>query len=361
MRGLTFHGVGDVRVDDVDEPTVLAPGDAVVRVTLAGICGSDLHAYQAGDVFGFLPGIRLGHEFIGTVEAVGGDVRRVRPGDRVLAAVLAACGRCAHCAEGLPSSCPSRSSFGWAPRAWRSEGEIQGAQSEMMRVPFADATLDPMPEALAGPEHEASLLPVVDVLSTAWHGLRRAGVKAGDAVVVIGDGAVGLSAVHGASALDAAPIVSLGHHPDRLAVAERLGATATVSSRDADEIREGVLELTGGMGAHVVIDTVASQTSMETAFACVRAGGTIATMGMEHFKAGTLSVNWVDQYLRNVTITGGYVPGKRYFPELLPLVEAGRLEPSPLLTHRLPLDDAPDAYRMMAERVDGVIKVAVAP
>src|SRR5207248_3205785 len=143
------------------------------------------------------------------------------------------------------------------------------------------------------------------------------------------------------------PIVCLGHHTDRLALAERLGATATVSSRDPDEIGERVMELTGGLGARAVVDTVASASSMPTAFACVRAGGAIASIGMEFFKSDDRTVPWWYQYLRNVTITGGYLPGKRYFPELLDLVAAGRLEPSPVLTHRLPLEDAAEGYQMM--------------
>ena len=361
VRALTFHAAGDVRVDDVPEPTIEAPTDALVRVTMAGICGSDLHALHAGEAFGFAPGTRLGHEFLGTVEAVGGDVRDIRAGDRVMASVLVACGHCAFCRDGLSSSCVARSSFGWAQRAWTSGGEVQGGQSELVRVPLADGTLERMPAALAGAEHEQSLLPLVDVMSTAWHGLVRAGLGAGQAAVVIGDGAVGLSAVHGAAARDAQPVICLGHHADRLEMATRLGATATIDSRDVEEIRERVMELTGGEGAHAVIDTVSNTGSMATAHACVRAGGAIATLGMEGFKGAAMAVDWFDQFLRNITITGGYVPGKRYFADLLALAEKGRIDASPMLTTMLPLDRAPDGYRMMAERAEGVIKVALRP
>jgi threonine dehydrogenase-like Zn-dependent dehydrogenase len=361
VRAVTFHAAGDVRVDDVPEPTIERPTDALVRVTMAAICGTDLHVLQAGEAFGFAPGTRLGHEFLGTVEAVGGEVTGFRAGDRVMASVLVACGVCQYCREGLSSSCVVRSSFGWAQHAWTAGGEVQGGQSELARVPLADGSLQSMPAALAGAEHEPTLLPLIDVMSTAWHGLVRAGLGAGQGVVVIGDGAVGLSAVHGAAAREAAPIICLGHHADRLAMAERLGVTATIDSRELEEIRERVMELTGGEGAHAVIDTVSNTASMATAHACVRAGGAIATLGMEGFKGATMAVDWFDQFLRNITITGGYVPGMRYFADLLALAEQGRIEPSPMLTTTLPLERAVDGYRMMAERAEGVIKVALRP
>ncbi len=361
MRALTFHGSEDVRVEDVEEPTVMEPTDALVRITMAAICGSDLHVYQVGEAFGFEPGTRLGHEFIGTVEAVGSEVTAFAPGDRVLSAVLVSCGVCDYCREGLRSACVRLAPFGWAPRTWSHGGSVQGGQSELARVPLADSTLYRMPESLSGPEHEATMLPLVDMMSTGWHGLEKAGVQPGHAVVVIGDGAVGLGAVHGARARGAEPVICLGHHADRLEIAVALGASATIDSRDTEEIRERVMELTGGQGAHAVIDTISGTSSMEAAHACVRAGGTIAVLGMDHFKGHAMAVNWIDQFLRNVTIVGGYVPGGHYLPTLLDLAEAGRIEPSPMLTHHLPLEQAPEGYRLMHERAPGVIKVALRP
>jgi threonine dehydrogenase-like Zn-dependent dehydrogenase len=361
MRGLTFHGDHDLRVDDVPEPGIEAPTDAVVRVTMAGICGSDLHIYNAGAAFGFAEGTRLGHEFIGTVEAVGREVRTVRAGDRVLSSPSVACGDCTYCREGLASSCERWSLFGWAPRTWRHGGVVEGGQSELVRVPLADGTLAVMPEPLSDPDHEASLLPLVDMMSTAWHGLTGASLQAGQAVAVIGDGAVGLAAVHGARAKCAEPIVCLGHHEDRLAVAERLGATHLVSSREPDEIEQRVKEATGGEGAHVVVDTISGPESMAAAHATVRPGGTISCLGMDHFMGKTPVVNWFDQFLRNIRITGGLVPGPRYLPELLDLRVRGKLDPSPMLTQRLTLEEAARGYEMMAGRAPGVVKVALAP
>ncbi len=361
MRGLTFHGNQDVRVEDVPDATIEKPTDAVVRVTLAGICGSDLHILNAGTAFGFEPGTRLGHEFIGTVEEVGAEVTGLRRGDRVLSSCSILDGTCTMCHEHLHSSCSSWSLFGWAPRTWQHDGAVQGGQAEFVRVPLASTTLIPMPEALAGMDRQKTMLPLVDVMSTAWHGLRRAGIKPGDNVVVIGDGAVGLCAVHGASALDGANIICLGHHEDRLEVARQMGATAVVTSRDTDEIAEQVREMTGGEGAHVVVDSISGKSSMAAAHATVRAGGSIACLGMDHFMQNVPEINWFDQFLRNITITGGLVPGPAYFPELLAAVLSGRLDPAPVLTTELPLDDAADGYRRMQSREEGVIKVCLTP
>ncbi|HJZ62403.1 MAG TPA: alcohol dehydrogenase catalytic domain-containing protein [Miltoncostaeaceae bacterium] len=361
MRAVTFHATKEMRVAEAPDPGIQQPTDAIVRVTMAGICGSDLHIYNAGDAFGFQPGQRVGHEFIGVVEETGGDVRCVRPGDRVLAACMVYDGTCRYCQEGLHSSCESWSLFGWAPRVWQHGGGVEGGQSEYVRVPHADATLLPMPEALSSEEHEATLLPLVDVVSTGWHGLVGAGVKAGDNVLVVGDGAVGLSAVHGAAALGAERIVCTGHHEDRLALATRLGATSVLSSRDTEEVLDHVREHTGGDLAHAVMDSISGPESMATAQACVRPGGTISCLGMDHFMGKLPEINWFNQFLKNITITGGLVPGGRYLPRLLELVEAGKLEPSPMLTHRLPLEEGPEGYRLMAERAPGVVKVALRP
>lgn len=361
MRGLTFQGLNDVRVEDVPEPTIEQPTDAIVRVTMAGICGSDLHIYNAGEAFGFPAGSRLGHEFIGTVEAVGPGVRSVAPGDRVLSSCSVACGECTWCREGLQSSCVRWSLFGWAPRTWQHGGAVQGGQSELVRVPLADTTLHPMPESLRGADRELTLLPVPDMMSTGWHGLTTAGTSPGQSVVVIGDGAVGLASVHGATAKGAEHVACLGHHGGRLQRARVLGATLTVDSRDDEEITQLVMEHTRGEGAHVVVDTISGTASMTTAHAVVRPGGTIACLGMDHFMGKTPAINWFDQFLRNISVTGGLVPGKAYFPELLGLVESGALDPAPLLSHTLPLEEAAEGYRLMAERADGVTKVALRP
>jgi threonine dehydrogenase-like Zn-dependent dehydrogenase len=359
MRGLTFHANGDVRVEEVPDPGILEPTDALVRVTMAAICGSDLHILHAGEAFGFSPGARLGHEFMGVVEEVGDAVRTVRPGDAVLCAVGVSCGECAWCREGLRASCVRMSIFGWAPRLWQHGGDVEGGQSQWARVPLADTTLTPVPEALAAPEDRPRLLPLVDVMSTAMHGLVTGGMRAGDDVVVIGDGAVGLSAVHCARAMGAENVVCFGHHPDRLAMATRLGADAVSDERDPAAMREFAMGRTRGQGARVVVDSVSNTASMEGAHATVRPGGSIACLGMDHFTGKTPQVNWYDQFVRNITITGGLLPTGLYLPRLLEMCASGAVEPSPMLTHRLPLEEAAEGYALMSERREGVVKVAL--
>ena len=210
-----------------------------------------------------------------------------------MAAVGVSCGHCVWCQEGLRASCEQMSIFGWAPRLWRHGGPVEGGQSEFARVPLADTTLIRIPDAVAGPEHETRVLPLIDVMSTAMHGLVAGRLHPGDDVVVIGDGAVALSAVHCARALGADQIICFGHHADRLALARQLGATATSDARDPAEIAEFARNGTRGQGARVVVDSVSNPESMQAAQGAVRPGGTIACLGMDHFMGKTPSVNWL--------------------------------------------------------------------
>lgn len=360
MQALTFQGNGRVTVENVDEPTIERPTDALVDITMAGICGSDLHVLHAGEQFEFGAGARLGHEFLGTVAAVGDEVVGFAPGDRVMVAAGVSCGGCDFCREDSEYSCIHGSMFGWAPRLWQHGGAVQGGQAEMARVPLASHTMKKMPEDLAGPEHEATLLPLVDVMSTGWHGLASAGFRPGQSAVVIGDGAVGLCAVHGAVARGAEHVICLGHHPDRLEIARALGATHIVETRDPEEIAELVGEITGGQGVHCVVDSISGGDSMTTAYGCVRPGGTISCLGMDHFLGNVPEMNWYAQFVKNITVTGGLIPMGNYIPELVGLVSAGKLDPSPVLTTRLPLAEAADGYARMEAREEGVVKVALA-
>jgi threonine dehydrogenase-like Zn-dependent dehydrogenase len=361
VRGVTFEGHGEMRVSEVPEPTIEAPTDALVQVTMAGICGTDLHILNRGDDLDVPRGTRVGHEILGEVVAVGPEVRGAAVGDRVLVSCTPADGTCRFCREELDWACERWSCFGWGPQNWRQGGIPQGGQSDLVRVPLADGTLVRIPEALAGADREAGLLPLIDVMSTGWHGLVTGGVRAGRPVVVIGDGAVGLCAVHGAAAMSAEPIVCLGHHDDRLALATALGATHTSSSRNLEELGALVRDLTGGDGSPVVVDTITGTLSLQAAHAVVRTGGTISCVGMDHFVGRPAGLDWGDQFWRNLTVTGGLLPGRRYIPHLVDLAEAGRVDVSAVMSHRLPLTEAPEGYRLMNERAPGVVKVAVAP
>lgn len=359
MKALLWNGVRDVRVEDVPEPTLLAATDAMVRVTKAGICGSDLHFLNNGGDLGMVPGTRLGHEFVGVVEAVGDGVRDIRVGDRVVAPFVFSDGDCFYCRRGLQSSCEHGGIFGspfWGPHAG---GEVQGGQSEFVRVPQADGTLVVIPEALASAEFDAKVLPLGDVFSTGYHGAVNARVQTGDTVLVLGDGAVGQCAAQSAVLLGAAQVLIVGHHDDRLAVAAAAGATHTVNARTADPV-DAVKDLTEGRGADAVIETISSNGSLARALESVRDGGAVAVLGMSHF------FEPVDQpysaaFMRNISLHPGVCPSRAYMPQLLAELEQGRIDPGVVMTHDVPLDDAARGYAIMDDRAQGSIKVGVTP
>ncbi|MEZ5081151.1 MAG: alcohol dehydrogenase catalytic domain-containing protein [Thermoleophilia bacterium] len=359
MRGLVFNAPGDVAVTDVPDPGIVNPGDAVVRVTKAGICGSDMHIYNHGDAFGFDAGCRLGHEFVGVVEAVGPDVTSVRPGDRIVAPFWLSCGECHFCKKGLPTSCISGGCFGFQA-FWGFGGAVEGGQSEFVRVPMADGTLVKVPDELADVDDHV-LLPLVDVFTTAYHAARGSGVGPGQTALVVGDGAVGLLACQAARLLGAERVVLAGHHDDRLAIGTRLGATHSVNTKPGNErLGELLGDLTGSYGPDVVIDAISSADSLAYAANTVQPGGTISWVGMEVFLAAP-QLPWDLCFLRNLTIRGGVAPVRRYLPDLWPLVASGALDPSPVLTHDMPLEDAAEGYTVMATRAEGSVKVCLTP
>ncbi len=361
MRASCFFGNGDIRVEEVPEPTVEHPTDALVQVTLASICGSDLHYYHSGEELGFPAGMRTGHEAVGTVVAVGREVARFAPGDRVLVFPLPVDGSCSYCRDGVFPCEAGAGAFGFGTGFWPYGGPVEGCQSEFLRVPFADGTLTRMPEGVSGPEHERAMLTCIDNFATGWHGVVTAHLAPGQNVLVIGDGGVGLCSAHAAQAKGAEQVLCLGHHDDRLAIASRMGATATFNSRDREEIRERVLDATGGEGVHVVIQTISGEEPMALSQACVRSGGVISCVGMEQFVGQVPGVDWVDQWIRTITLTGGLQPGPVYVAECAALVADGKIDPTPIFTHTLPLDEAAEGFRMMAGRNEGVVKVALSP
>lgn len=359
MKAARYHGTRDVRVDSVSDPGIAKPSDAVVRVTKASICGSDLHFYNNGADLGMQAGTRLGHEFVGVVEAVGSDVAKVRVGDRVVAPFVFSDGTCFFCEKGLQSSCEHGGIFGspfWGEHAG---GEVEGGQSEFIRVPEADGTLVVIPEALADAAHDLAVLPLGDVFSTGYHGVVNAGVAEGDSVVVLGDGAVGVCAVQGAALRNAGLVIHVGHHDDRLAISAANGATHTINAKREDAV-EAIRHLTHGRGADAVIETISSNASLERALAAVRDGGAVSVLGMSHF------FEPVDQpysatFMRNIHLHPGVCPSRAYIPELLDALEAGRISPEVVLTHDLPLAEAARGFEIMDGREEGSIKVALTP
>ena len=342
MRATVYHGPRDVRVEEVPDATLREPTDALVRVTHACICGSDLWPYRGElEIYG-RPG-RTGHEFMGVVEAVGAEVGTIRPGQRVIAPFAFSDGTCDYCRQGLQTSCRTGGYWG---------GRNDGGQGEAVRAPLADGTLVPLPDEddLSDPRLAAALATLTDVMGTGHHGALSAGVEPGATAVVVGDGAVGLCAVLAARRLGADRIISLGHHPERLKLARRFGATDVVTDR-GEEAVERVRELTDGGAAHV-LECVGTAASFATAIGSARAGGVVGHLGVPAEPVDLLEV-----HQRNVRLIGGVAPVRGYLPELLDDILAGRLDPSLVLDVEVDLDDVPAGYAAMDER--RAIKVLV--
>jgi alcohol dehydrogenase len=343
MRAAVYHGPRDIRVEDVPEPELDASTDAIVRVTHTAVCGSDLWFYR-GDSDRDIPST-VGHEPMGIVEAVGDDVRSVSPGDRVFAPFKISCGSCEFCRKGLHTSCVNGDGWG---------GDNGGAQGETIRCPHADGTLVRVPDSHADDEDALrSLLPLTDVMGTGHHAAVSAGVDAGDTCVVIGDGAVGLCGVLAARRLGAERIIAVGHHEDRLDIAEEFGATETVTERGDDAV-ERIQELTHG-GANHVLECVGAASSMDLAAEVCRPGGTVGYVGVPHGLDEGLDL--FSFFPKNVTLRGGMAPVRAYAEELMADILQGTLDPAPVFTETVDLENVAEGYRAMDERE--AIKVLV--
>lgn len=334
MRAAIFQGAGSIEIGERPDPQIEAPTDAVVRVVLACVCGSDLWYYR-GETPHEVGSI--GHEFIGVVEQVGDDVGTIRVGDLVIAPFIFSDGTCPHCRAGVTIACEAGGVFG--------NGTIDGGQGEAVRVPLAATTLVPVPGSGHGDDVLRSLLTLSDVMSTGHHAAISAGVRAGSTVAVVGDGAVGLSAVLAASRLGAARIIALSRNPVRQALARAFGATEVLAER-GEAATEAVLERTAGIGADAVLEYVGTAESMATAFAIARPGSTLGVVGLPH----GVDVPFRDLFYRNVGWHGGPAPARRYIPDLLPDVLDGRIDPGRVLDFEVGLDDIGEAYAAMDER-----------
>jgi len=344
MRATVMFEAGDVRIENVPDPRIIEPTDAVVTVTRACICGSDLWPYNKMEHID--SGRIMGHEAIGVVEAVGNEVRKIKVGDFVIMPFAFSDGTCEFCHEGLQTSCLHGGFFGTT--------EVAGAQAEAVRVPLADGTLFVLPveqdEALM-----PSLLTLSDVMGTGHHAAVVANVRPGKKVAVVGDGAVGLCGVIAARRLGAEQIIILGRHADRIALAREFGATDVVSER-GDEAIERVRELTGGSGVHSVLECVGLEQAVYTAISIARPGGAVGRVGVPQDEKTPGSE---PAFYNNVSVSGGPAPVRAYIDELLPDVLEGRIEPGRVFDRTVDLDGVPDGYRAMNDRE--AIKVMVKP
>lgn len=346
MRATYIFGAGDIRVLDAPDPKLLESTDAIVRVTRACICGSDLHPYHS--LPGTPDGKTIGHEFIGVVEEVGADVATLRTGDFVIAPFAISDGTCEFCREGLQTSC-THGGF-WNDPAFGSAG----AQAEAVRVPLADGTLVKVPGAVDEALYPG-LLTLSDVYGTGWHAALRAGVGAGDNVAVIGDGAVGLLAVLSAAQLGARQIILMGRHETRTDLGREFGATDVVAERGDDGIAK-VQELTCGRGVAKVLEAVGHLPAYEQAVGIVRPGGVISRVGVPQYEEAP--IGW-PFFGTNTTLTGGPAPVRAYIQHLLPAVLDGTVQPGKVFDREIALEDIPDGYRAMNDRT--ALKVMVRP
>ncbi|MDC0765351.1 zinc-dependent alcohol dehydrogenase family protein [Streptomyces sp. HD] len=343
MKGYVFHGAGQSAWEEVPDPAIKEPTDAVVRVGAVTICGTDLHILK-GDVPEVRPGTVLGHEAVGEVVEVGSDVRTVRPGDRVLVSCISACGRCSYCRRAAYGQC--RGGGGWILGHL-----IDGTQAEYVRVPYADLSVHPLPGAMDS--NDAVLL--ADIFPTSYEvGVLNGHVRPGDTVVVVGAGPIGLAAVATARLFSPERIVAVDLAPTRLEAARQLGADAVADARELPE--QLVADLTDGLGADVVIEAVGVPESFELCTRMVRPGGRVANVGV-HGAPATLHLE--DLWIKNITITTGLVDTSST-PTLLRMTAAGRLPTSQLVTHTFPLGHMEEAYDVFAGAADtGALKVVL--
>ncbi|MCA0295114.1 MAG: zinc-dependent alcohol dehydrogenase family protein [Actinobacteria bacterium] len=328
MFGAVIHAPGDVRYEERDDPTILEPTDAIVRTVAACVCGSDLWRYR-----GLQPipqPTPIGHEYCGIVETVGDAVTAVKPGDFVVGGFLHSDNTCPTCRKGAHANCEHG-------------GGYKGCQAEKIRVPNADGTLIATP-GVPDDDLIPSILALSDVMCTGWHAAVSAGVGPGSSVVVVGDGAVGLSGVLAAAQLGASTVIAMSRHADRQEVAKAFGATHIVTERGEEGIAR-VKELTEGIGADCVLECVGTDDARVQAVGCVRAGGNIGLVGLPH---GDLPVN--DLFWRNVGIKGGPAHVRAYLPHLLDLVLSRTINPGLVFDLELPLSQVAEAYAAMDER-----------
>jgi len=334
MRAAIFNGPRQIEVRDRPDPAITAPTDAIVRVALGCVCGSDLWYYRGESPHALGP---IGHEFIGVVSDVGAAVTAVAAGDFVVAPFTFSDGTCPHCVAGWTSNCTNGGSFG--------NHGVDGGQGEAVRVPFADATLVKVPGSGHDRATLRSLLALSDVMCTGHHAAVSGGVKAGDTVAVVGDGAVGLCAMIAAKRLGAARIIALSRNPARQALARELGATDILAER-GDAATEAILAMTDGIGVDAALECVGTNESMATAFAIARPGSIVGAIGAPH----DVEVPIETVIFRNIGLRGGVAPVRRYIPQLLDDVLAGHINPGRVFDFETDLEHIPDAYAAMDER-----------
>ena len=351
MRAAVFHGPGDIQVEDVPRPRP-GPGEAVIRVTLTTICGTDVHILKGE--YPVQPGLIVGHEPVGVIAELGAGVTGYDVGERVLVGAITPCGQCRACLSGKLSQCGHGAGYE-AIGGWRFGNTINGAQAQYLLVPNAQANLAKIPESLT----DEQVVLLADIASTGFSGAESGKVRIGDSVVVFAQGPIGLCATAGAKLMGAALVIGVEGDPTRAEMARQMGADLVLDPARENLVAE-IIRLTGG-GADVAIEALGLQETFETALRVIRPGGTLSSLGVY---SGKLQVPYeaFAAGLGDHTIVTTLCPGgKDRMARLLRMVESGRFDPTPLITHRFALEDIQEAYRVFSNRLDGVLKVAIRP
>ena len=351
MKANVFHGRDDIRIEEVARPCA-GVGEAVIRVTLTTICGTDLHIVKGE--YPVAPGLIIGHEPVGVIEELGEGVWGYDIGDRVLVGAITPCGQCRACLSGHAAQCGHGEGY-QALGGWRFGNTINGAQAEYLRVPYAQANLAKIPDELT----DEQVVLLADIASTGFGGAEAANIKIGDSVVVFAQGPIGLSATAGARLLGASLIIGVDGDDHRLAMSKQMGSDITLDYREMDVVSE-IKHLTGG-GADVAIEALGTAQTFESSLRSLRPGGTLSSLGVysgkleipyEAFAAG------IGDHKIVTTLCPG---GKERMRRLMEVVRFGRVDFRPLLTHSFSLDQIGEAYSLFGGRRDGVLKVAIRP
>jgi len=351
MKAIVYCGERDVRYTDTDDAGLHSDTDVIVRVTRTAICGSDLHLWHGSMATD--TGFAVGHEFIGTVDEVGAGVAQFRKGDRVLASCTVGCGGCGMCRLGMYSGCSVQTADAATDSVFGFSSRLPGGQAEAVRVPFADSTLFRVPETLS----DEQALFLTDILPTGYMGAEFAEVTPGDTVVVFGCGPVGTFAQMSAYLRGAARVIAVDLDDERLELAAKRGCDTV--NPDKANLGELVLEWTSGMGADCAIEAVGSADLITQAAAVTRAGGRVAVIGV--LTEPMANLPWMLFFMKNLTLRTGLVNPQNYIPKLMALIEQGRLDPTAIISHRLPLADGARGYEIFSEHKERALKVVMTP
>jgi threonine dehydrogenase-like Zn-dependent dehydrogenase len=350
MRANVFHGVNDIRVEKVPRPRPAA-GEAVIRVTLTTICGTDLHILRGE--YPVRPGLIIGHEPVGVIDELGEGVSGYKIGDRVLVGAITPCGQCRGCLSGHLSQCGHGEGYE-AIGGWRFGNTMNGAQAEYLLVPYAQANLAKIPDELT----DEQVVLLSDIASTGFGGAESGGIRIGDSVVVFAQGPIGLCATAGAKLMGASLVIGVDGDERRLAMARRMGADVVLDYRNSDVVAE-VMKMTGGVD--VAIEALGTQGTFENAVRCLRPGGTLSSVGVY---SGKLQVPYqaIAAGLGDHRIITTLCPGgKERMRRLMSMVQSARFDPTQLITHNFALDNIVEAYQLFGDRRDGVLKIAIRP